>query len=53
LKINLDDNDDDEPDRVALVGMVDVGGLNSTTMKPVNNWKVSHTYVTLNPQKLL
>ena len=42
LKINLDDNGDDEPDRVALVGMVDVGGLNSTTMKPVNNWKVTY-----------
>ena len=42
LKINLDDNGDDEPDRVALVGMVGVGGLNSTTMKPVNNWKVTY-----------
>ena len=41
-KINLDDNGDDGPDRVALVGMVDVGGLNSTTMKPVNNWKVTY-----------
>lgn len=42
LKINLDDNGDDKPDRVALVGMVDVGGLDSTTMKPVNNWMVTY-----------
>lgn len=42
LKVNLDDNRDGKPDRVALIGMVDVGGLNSTTMKPVNNWKVTY-----------
>ena len=42
LKVNLDDNGDGKSDRVALVGMVDVGGLNSTTMKPVNNWKVTY-----------
>src|ERR687893_54936 len=42
LKVRLDDNGDGKSDRVALVGMVDVGGLNSTTMKPVNNWKVTY-----------
>ena len=42
LKVNLDDNRDGKPDRVALIGMVDVGGLNSTTMKPVNNWKTTY-----------
>jgi hypothetical protein len=42
LKVNLDDNRDGKPDRVALVGMVDVGGLNPTTMKPVNNWKLTY-----------
>jgi hypothetical protein len=42
LKVNLDDNGDGKSDRVALVGMVDVGGLNSTTMKPVNSWKVTY-----------
>ena len=42
LKVNLDDNRDGKPDRVALIGMVDVGGLNSTTMKPVNNWKITY-----------
>ena len=34
LKVNLDDNRDGKPDRVALIGMVDLGGLNPTTMKP-------------------
>ena len=38
LKINLDTNGDGTPDRVALIGMVDVGGLDPTAMKPVNNW---------------
>jgi hypothetical protein len=42
LKVNLDDNRDGKPDRVALIGMVDVGGLNSTTLKPVNNWKITY-----------
>jgi hypothetical protein len=42
LKVNLDDNGDGKPDRVALIGMVDVGGLNSTTMKPVNSWKITY-----------
>jgi hypothetical protein len=42
LKVNLDDNRDGKPDRVALIGMVDVGGLNPTTMKPVNNWKITY-----------
>jgi hypothetical protein len=41
LKVNLDTNGDGKPDRVALVGMVDVGGLDSSTLKPVNNWKVT------------
>ena len=41
LKVNLDDNADGKPDRVSLFGLVDVGGLNPTTMKPVNNWKIT------------
>jgi hypothetical protein len=45
LKVNLDDNGDGKPDRVALIGMVDVGGLDSTTMKPANNWKITYTRV--------
>lgn len=45
FKVNLDDNSDGNPDRVAIVGMVDVGGLNSTTMKPVNNWKLTYKRV--------
>src|SRR5919109_2104120 len=42
LKVNLDDNGDGNPDRVALVGMVDVGGLDATTMKPRNSWKITY-----------
>lgn len=42
LKVNLDDNSDGKPDRVSLLGLVDVGGLNPTTMKPVNNWKITY-----------
>ena len=42
LKVNLDANSDGKPDRVALIGMVDVGGLDPTTMKPVNNWKMTY-----------
>jgi hypothetical protein len=45
LKINLDINGDGTPDRVALIGMVDVGGLDPTTMKPVNNWKITYNRV--------
>jgi hypothetical protein len=39
LKVNLDDDGDGKPNRVALIGMVDVGGLDPTTLKPVNSWK--------------
>jgi hypothetical protein len=42
FKVNLDDDGDGKPDRVAIVGMVDVGGLDSTTMKPINNWKTTY-----------
>jgi hypothetical protein len=42
LKVNLDSNRDGKPDVVVLVGMVDVGGLNPTTMKPVNRWKITY-----------
>jgi hypothetical protein len=42
LKVNLDNDDDGNPDRVALIGMVDVGGLDPTTMKPRNNWKITY-----------
>jgi hypothetical protein len=42
LKVNLDDNSDGKPDRVALIGMVDVRGLNPTTMKPLNYWRATY-----------
>jgi hypothetical protein len=42
LKVNLDANRDGKPDRVALIGMVDTGGLDPTTMKPRNNWKITY-----------
>jgi hypothetical protein len=42
LKVNLDENRDGKPDWVGLIGMVDVGGLNATTLKPVNNWKITY-----------
>jgi hypothetical protein len=42
LKVNLDDNGDGNPDRVALIGMVDVGGLDPTTMKPRNSWRITY-----------
>jgi hypothetical protein len=42
LKVNLDTNGDGNPDRVVLIGMVDVGGLDPTTMKPRNNWKITY-----------
>jgi hypothetical protein len=45
LKVNLDDNGDGKPDRVALYAYVDVGGLDPTTMKPVNNWKGTYKRV--------
>jgi hypothetical protein len=45
LKVNLDDNGDGNPDRVLLVGMVDVGGLDPTTMKPRNSWKITYRRV--------
>ena len=41
LIVNLEDNGVGKPDNAALVVMVDAGGLNSTTMKPVNNRKVA------------
>jgi hypothetical protein len=42
LKVNLDSDGNGNPDRVALIGMVDVGGLDATTMKPRNNWKMTY-----------
>jgi hypothetical protein len=42
LKVNLDSDGDGKPDRIALIGMVDVGGLDTTTMKPRNNWKITY-----------
>jgi hypothetical protein len=42
LKVNLDSNGDGKPDRVALIGMVDVGGLDPTTMKPRNSWRITY-----------
>lgn len=43
MKVNLDYDGDGKPDRVSLLGLVDVGGLNPTTMKPANKWKVTYT----------
>ncbi len=45
LKVNLDRDGNGKPDRVALVGMVDVGGLDPTTMKPRNNWKTTYSRI--------
>ena len=39
--VKLEHNGVGKPDNVALVVMVDAGGLNLTTMKPVNNRKVA------------
>ena len=43
LKVNLDTDKDGQPDKVAIIGAVDVGGLDTTTatLKPVNNWKIT------------
>src|SRR5918992_478063 len=45
LKVNLDSNGDSKPDRIALIGMVDVGGLDPTTMKPRNSWRITYRRV--------
>jgi hypothetical protein len=45
LKVNLDRDGNGNPDRVALIGMVDVGGLDPTTMKPRNNWKTTYSRI--------
>jgi hypothetical protein len=42
LKINLDSDGDGKPDRVALIGMVDTGGLDKEAMKPQNNWRITY-----------
>jgi hypothetical protein len=41
MKVNLDTDCDGNPDKVAIVGMVDTGGLDSTTGEPVNQWKIT------------
>jgi hypothetical protein len=41
MKMNLDTDGDGKPDKVAIVGMVDTGGLDSTTGKPLNQWKIT------------
>lgn len=45
LKVNLDSDGNGNPDRVALIGMVDVGGLDAITMKPRNNWKTTFSRI--------
>jgi hypothetical protein len=40
LKVNLDMNNDGILDSVALIGMVDIGGLDANE-NPVNNWKIT------------
>jgi hypothetical protein len=52
LIVNLWDNGLGKPDNVALVAMVDAGGSNSTTVKPVNNRNVLDC-ATLSSQKFL
>lgn len=41
LKINLDTTGDGKQDKVALIGMVDVGGLDVNN-KPKNQWKITY-----------
>jgi hypothetical protein len=41
LKINLDTDGDDKPDKVAILGMVDFGGLTPEEGKPANQWKIT------------
>ena len=41
LKINLDMDNDGTLDHVALIGMVDVGGLDASE-NPINNWKITY-----------
>lgn len=40
LKINLDTTGDGQPDKVALIGMIDPSGLDANG-KPVNNWRIT------------
>lgn len=40
LKVNLDTDGDGKPDKLAIIGMVDVGGL-GTDGKPKNDWRVT------------
>lgn len=41
LKINLGIDGDNKPDNVAIIGMVDVGGLTKEECKPLNQWKIT------------
>lgn len=41
LKVNLDTDDDGQPDKVAIIGMVDTGGLDGSNV-PVNSWIISY-----------
>jgi hypothetical protein len=45
LKVNLDTDDDGKPDKVAILGMVDVGGLTAEETKPANQWKVTFKHI--------
>lgn len=40
MKVNLDTTGDGKPDKVAILGMVDIGGL-AADGKPANNWKIT------------
>lgn len=42
LKVNLDTSGHGKPDKVALIGMVDVGGLESSSGNPKNDWKITY-----------
>ena len=45
LKVNLDTDGDGEPDKVAILGMVDVGGLTEEEGKAANHWKITFQHI--------
>lgn len=42
IKVNIDTNNDDRPDKVAIIGAVDTGGLTSGNTIPANTWVVTY-----------
>jgi hypothetical protein len=46
IKVNLDTDDNGSPDKIALVGMVDKGELDSTNnLKPKNQWVTTYNHI--------